>query len=101
MHDSAPDKPGPSGMAAGRGEPCVPITERYRRPREAAKYVGLAEITLAKKRVHGGGPPYSKIGSAVVYDVRDLDAWVAAHKRSSTSDGGGDAIVQREGSSDA
>jgi excisionase family DNA binding protein len=53
--------------------------------REAARRLGLSASTLNKMRVHGGGPRYSKLGSAVRYSTADLDAWVAANSRTSTS----------------
>jgi hypothetical protein len=53
----------------------------------AAAYVGLQPQTLAKMRVKGTSPPFHKIGSRVLYDVADLDAWIAARKQRSTSDG--------------
>jgi predicted DNA-binding transcriptional regulator AlpA len=56
---------------------------------EAAEYIGLSQSTLAKRRVFGGGPKYLKLGRRVVYDTRDLDAWLNAHRRLSTSDTGG------------
>jgi len=56
------------------------------RTREAAAYTGLAKSTLEKLRVQGGGCPYIRIGRVVVYDPADLDAWLAAHRRKSTSD---------------
>ena len=34
----------------------------------------------------GGGPPYAKVGRLVLYDIHDLDAWVAANTRHSTSE---------------
>jgi excisionase family DNA binding protein len=59
---------------------------RMLRTREAAAYTGLAKSTLEKLRVHGGGCPYIRLGRVVVYDPDDLDAWLAAHRRTSTSD---------------
>ena len=56
------------------------------RTRAAAAYTGLAESTLEKLRVHGGGSPYMRVGRVVVYDPDDLDIWLASHKRTSTSD---------------
>ena len=53
---------------------------------EAANYIGLSKSTLSKRRVFGGGPKYLKLGRRVVYDVRDLDAWLDASRRASTSD---------------
>jgi predicted DNA-binding transcriptional regulator AlpA len=59
---------------------------RVLRQADAAKYVALAESTLEKFRTTGGGPPFVKLGSrAIGYDVRDLDAWIEAQKRTSTS----------------
>ncbi len=34
----------------------------------------------------GGGPAFVKLGARVSYDPADLDAWVEANKRRSTSD---------------
>jgi predicted DNA-binding transcriptional regulator AlpA len=63
---------------------------RILRQPAAAKYVGLAESTLEKYRLTGGGPRFVRLGvRAIGYDVQDLDAWIDAQKRSSTSDGGG------------
>ena len=53
---------------------------------QAAEYLGLGKSTLDKLRVAGGGPVFIKIGKRVVYDPADLDAWFAAHKRTSISD---------------
>ncbi len=62
----------------------------HRRPKlrtqEAAAYTGLAKSTLEKLRVTGDGAPYIRIGRVVLYDPDDLDAWLAAHRRKSTSD---------------
>lgn len=55
---------------------------------EAAEHLGLSKRTLQKWRVTGGGPPYSKLGTAVRYDLADLDAYLAARRRESTSDTG-------------
>ncbi|AMJ61969.1 helix-turn-helix transcriptional regulator [Bosea sp. PAMC 26642] len=54
--------------------------------REAATYLGIGASTLNKLRIFGGGPKFISIGTRVVYDPRDLDAWCAGKKRSSTSD---------------
>jgi hypothetical protein len=51
----------------------------------AARYVGLAPSTMAKMRVRGDGPPFSKAGARiVVYDTRDLDDWLQGTRRKST-----------------
>ena len=51
----------------------------------AAFYVGTSVSTLEKLRLTGGGPRYIKLGKAVVYDPADLDAWLSANRRKSTS----------------
>lgn len=53
--------------------------------KEAAAYLGLSASSLNKLRTYGGGPKYYKLIQRVVYDVRDLDAWVADRSRTSTS----------------
>jgi predicted DNA-binding transcriptional regulator AlpA len=67
----------------------------YRKLRapDAASYLSLSQSTLAKMRLRGDGPPYAKAGRRVVlYDVRDLDAWLDARRRTSTSDPGATGI---------
>lgn len=54
----------------------------------AAGYTGISASTLNKLRVFGGGPVFLKLGRRVAYDVSDLDAWLAARRRRSTSDHG-------------
>lgn len=55
----------------------------------AAQYVGLSPSTLAKMRLRGDGPLYMKAGPRVVlYDIADLDIWLASRKRRSTSEVG-------------
>jgi predicted DNA-binding transcriptional regulator AlpA len=54
--------------------------------RDAAEYVGLSKSYLDKARITGGGPKYIKLGQRVVYDTKDLDAWLDENRRRSTSD---------------
>jgi len=55
------------------------------RAEAAARYVGLAPSTLAKMRVRGDGPPFSKAGPrVVVYDLHDLEEWLRATRRTAT-----------------
>jgi predicted DNA-binding transcriptional regulator AlpA len=54
---------------------------------EAAEFLGIGRSTLEKMRVRGDGPPFLVIGPrAVVYDRRDIEAWLAPRRRMSTSD---------------
>ena len=75
--------------ASGRAE----APQRKMRPRDAALYLGTTESTLAKWRLRGDGPLYSKCGPRlIIYDVADMDAWLAGRKRSSTSDNGSTCV---------
>lgn len=63
---------------------------------QAADYVALAVSTLTKMRLRGDGPPFVKVGPrAVAYRKADLDAWLAARVRHSTSEGTRDANASR------
>jgi hypothetical protein len=58
---------------------------------EAASYCGSSASTFSKLRLFGGGPTFIKLGRRVVYDPADLDVWLAAHRRNSTSEQPGTA----------
>ena len=63
------------------------INRRFLRAPGAANYLGLSTSTLAKMRLRGDGPPYSKSGRrVVVYNLADLDAYLAVRRRHSTSE---------------
>jgi predicted DNA-binding transcriptional regulator AlpA len=65
------------------------IDTRNLRAAAAAAYVGLSASTLAKMRLRGDGPIYCKAGARIiVYNIADLDAWLARRRRTSTSDRG-------------
>jgi len=53
---------------------------------DAAKRVGLSASTLAKLRLKGAGPAFSKLGRRVVYRQQDLDEWILANRHPSTSE---------------
>lgn len=54
---------------------------------EAARYVALSESSLMKMRLTGDGPLFVKVGPrAVAYRKADLDAWLDARVRRSTSE---------------
>lgn len=52
----------------------------------AASHISMSVAYLRADRVRGHpgnrtpGPPYIKLGRAIRYDVRDLDAWIDAHR---------------------
>ena len=67
----------------------MPSANHVLRTPQAAAYVGLSTSTLEKFRLTGNGPAYQKAGpKIVVYRVEDLDAWLSARRRTSTSDTG-------------
>jgi predicted DNA-binding transcriptional regulator AlpA len=54
---------------------------------EAADYLRLSPSTLAKMRLRGDGPVYTKLGLRLVgYEQQHLDDWLARQRRRSTSD---------------
>ena len=53
-------------------------TARRLSEREASSHLGLSVRTLQDWRQRRTGPAYSKIGRRVVYDVMELDAFLAA-----------------------
>ena len=57
------------------------------RPNEASKLLKLSTSTLAKMRVHGTGPRYTKAGKKLVlYNIDDLQNWLVSRSRNSTSE---------------
>jgi hypothetical protein len=68
------------------GERALEMRRRLMPPAAAAEYLGgVVTGTLAKWRHFGEGPEYVKIGSRVFYDQADLDAFIDAGRRTSTS----------------
>lgn len=53
---------------------------------DVAAQLGLSVSTLAKMRLYGTGPAYSKLGRRVVYRPADLDSWIEANRFNSTSE---------------
>jgi len=46
------------------------------RTEAAAKRCGLSASFLEKMRFANEGPPFSRVGKAVLYGVSDLDSWL-------------------------
>lgn len=53
---------------------------------KAAEYLGLRDTTLEAWRCRGGGPVFLKLGKAVRYRKEDLDKFLDARARTSTSE---------------
>jgi hypothetical protein len=66
----------------------TPKTDRqtFLNNEEAAAFLRLSPRTLEKQRVQGGGPPFRKFGTRVLYSLADLEAWASQRTRFSTSD---------------
>jgi hypothetical protein len=64
----------------GRGE------EILLRTGQAAKRLGVSERYLEILRVRGDGPPFVSFGRCVRYRPSDLEVWVEARLRRSTSE---------------
>lgn len=61
---------------------------RLVKEREAAEHLGVSVRTLQKWRLQGNGPRFVKLGHAVRYDSEDLEIYIDASRRRSTSDTG-------------
>ncbi len=63
-----------------------PVQRRLISDPEAATYLGVSLSFLRQGRMEGRranrspGPPFVKLGTAIRYDLQDLDAWIAANK---------------------
>lgn len=66
-----------------------PVGARYLRPHQVEAIYGLSRKFLAHARGRGDGPPFCKpSGKLVLYAVDDIERWLAARRRKSTSDPG-------------
>ena len=67
----------------------APIAKRYLRTQEAATYTGLSISFFNNARCTGDGPPFirasDKARGTILYSVDDLDSWLLARRRTSTS----------------
>lgn len=62
--------------------------EEFLTTEEAAALLRLAPQTLNRRRCEGSPPIYHKIGRRCLYRREDLEAFVSAARRTSTSDPG-------------
>ncbi len=53
--------------------------------RQLADYTGISASNWNKRRLTGDTPPWCAIGRTVRYRRRDVDAWMEARRRESTS----------------
>lgn len=64
--------------------PAPKFEKRWADEAGTSAYTGLARGTLKAKRLDGSGPPYSKIGKRVLYDLDEVDRWLRRFRRTST-----------------
>ena len=62
------------------------LVSRLVTERDASELLGVSVRTLQKWRLQGNGPQFVKLGHAVRYDVKDLEAYIERARRRSTSD---------------
>jgi Helix-turn-helix domain len=60
--------------------------ERLLTAKDAANLLRVSPSWLAKSRMRGDGPPYSKFGRAVRYTETGILQWTRSHQRFSTSE---------------
>jgi excisionase family DNA binding protein len=48
---------------------------------QAAERMKLSKPTLAKLRLNGGGPPFTKLGTRVFYTSAEIEEWVRSQPR--------------------
>jgi excisionase family DNA binding protein len=61
-------------------------SEIYYTACEAAEYLRSSQSTLAKLRLYGGGPVFTRIGRVIRYRRSDLDRWMSEKLTRSTSE---------------
>lgn len=66
----------------------IPAFEEVYTPKETAVRLKVSVSFLAKKRVSGGGPKFTKIGRVIRYPETAINEYLAAQLRTSTSDAG-------------
>jgi predicted DNA-binding transcriptional regulator AlpA len=54
--------------------------------KQLSEHTGLPEVFFRRARISGDGPAFIKLGKTVLYDLKDVDAWIEARKRTVLSD---------------
>lgn len=72
-----------------RAGPGAQPTRRLLRTHEVSALYGIPVAQLEVLRHRGGGSRFVKLGRAVYYRPEDVEDWIAANIRKSTSDPGG------------
>ena len=60
-------------------------TDEYMTPAQLAALTGMRLQTLAAWRCRGGGPPFTRLGSAIRYSRTAVNDWLASRTGNSTA----------------
>ena len=64
-----------------RFPPVQPVPRLSLQPAEAAEALGIGLTTLQSMRNRGEGPPFVRLGKAILYPVPGLEAWLLEQSR--------------------
>lgn len=73
-------------IQAARPESRGSISERLLKAKDAADFLRVSESWLAKARMRGDGPEFTKLGRSVRYSEGALREWLHGRTRRSTSE---------------
>jgi predicted DNA-binding transcriptional regulator AlpA len=62
--------------------------KRYLNTRSVAAHTNTSPSFWNQRRVRGDGPPYIKLGSRVLYQLTEVEEWLADRTKRSTSEYG-------------
>jgi hypothetical protein len=87
QHQAKVSKPDPELAVLANYFPATPrgFSRRLHR-KQAAEFLGVSLSWLDKGRHNGQGPFFITIGGRVLYDTRDLEAFIYDNRRSSTTE---------------
>lgn len=54
--------------------------------KQLAELTRTSEVTWARRRCNGTGPPYHQLGRAIRYKLSDVEDWLKQQERRSTSE---------------
>jgi hypothetical protein len=82
LSHGAPQQAGVGNISAATPKGFLRLLHR----KQAAVFLGVSLSWLDKARISGLGPVFVKMGGRVLYDSRDLEAFIDSNRHSSTSE---------------
>jgi Helix-turn-helix domain len=70
----------------GSNHKSAPVMPSWFTPKETAQILKLSVSWLAKARMRGDGPVYSKVGRGIRYTELAIQQWMKSRQRLSTSE---------------